>query len=66
MCEGVKRPMIFPMSNPNSKSEAVPADVLKWTDGLRWWRPAAPSIPSRSAAGCCALTQANNAYVFLE
>jgi malate dehydrogenase (oxaloacetate-decarboxylating) len=33
MAKHVKRPMIFPLSNPTRLHEAKPDDLIKWTDG---------------------------------
>ena len=55
MAAGVERPVIFPLSNPTSRAEAVPADLLAWTDGRALIGTGSP-FPG--------VTQTNNSYVF--
>ena len=57
-------PVIFPLSNPTSHSEAVPADLLDWTDGRALVATGSPFAPVRVGDRSRVISQANNLYTF--
>ena len=58
------RPVIFPLSNPTSKSEAVPADLLRWTDGRALVGTGSPFPPVEVDGKLIRISQINNSYIF--
>ena len=64
MAKGVERPMIFPLSNPTDRIEAIPADVIRWTDGRGLVATGTPWEPVPYKGVEYAIGQANNALVY--
>jgi malate dehydrogenase (oxaloacetate-decarboxylating) len=64
MAKGVERPMIFPLSNPTERIEAVPADVIHWTDGRGLVGTGTPWAPVSYKGTNYRIGQANNALVY--
>ncbi len=64
MAKFTPRPIIFPLSNPTSRSEATPADVLAWTQGRAVIGTGSPFPPVQKNGASVRIDQTNNAYVF--
>ncbi|MFJ8467239.1 NAD-dependent malic enzyme [Streptomyces swartbergensis] len=59
-----ERPVIFPLSNPTSHSEAEPADLTRWTDGRALIATGSPFPPLTVDGHEVPVAQSNNVYVF--
>ncbi|MFZ0118664.1 MAG: NAD-dependent malic enzyme [Pseudonocardiaceae bacterium] len=59
-----ERPIIMPLSNPTSKCEALPEDLLRWTDGRALIATGSPFPPVTLGETTYRIAQANNALIF--
>jgi malate dehydrogenase (oxaloacetate-decarboxylating) len=64
MAKNVKRPVIFPLSNPTERSEAMPADLNAWTEGRAVIATGSPFPPLKRGDKDVRIDQNNNAYVY--
>jgi malate dehydrogenase (oxaloacetate-decarboxylating) len=60
----VDRPIVLPLSNPTPRAEAIPADVLAWTDGAALVGTGSPFDPVEVGGRSVPIAQVNNVYVF--
>jgi malate dehydrogenase (oxaloacetate-decarboxylating) len=64
MAQHVDRPVIFPLSNPTSRSEATAEQLVSWTDGRALIGSGSPFAPVNWNGRTYRITQTNNSYIF--
>ena len=64
MASAVKRPIIFPLSNPTELAEATAKDLIHWTDGQALIATGIPSKPVVYNGITYNIGQANNALMY--
>lgn len=64
MASNTERPTIFPLSNPTSRIEARPEDLIAWTDGRALVATGSPFTPVTYQGNQYPIAQCNNSYIF--
>jgi len=64
MHKNCARPIVMPLSNPTSRVEALPEDIIRWTDGQALVATGSPFLPVLYNGKSYPIAQCNNSYIF--
>ncbi|USG63128.1 NAD-dependent malic enzyme [Sneathiella marina] len=64
MAKHTESPIIFPLSNPTSRAEAIPKDLINWTDGKALVATGSPFDAVDYKGETHFIAQSNNTYIF--
>ncbi|BET96308.1 NAD-dependent malic enzyme [Xenorhabdus taiwanensis] len=59
-----ERPVVMPLSNPTSRVEARPEDIINWTEGKALVATGSPFAPVKYDGQEYPIAQCNNSYIF--
>ncbi|MFW1858767.1 NAD-dependent malic enzyme [Acinetobacter defluvii] len=59
-----EHPIVLPLSNPTSRVEAVPVDIIEWTEGRALIATGSPFAPVNYHGQIFNISQCNNSYIF--
>lgn len=64
MAAGTERPIVFALSNPSSRVEAAPEDIIAWSEGRALIATGSPFAPVSWEGQERPVGQANNVFIF--
>ncbi|WP_440682821.1 NAD-dependent malic enzyme [Cysteiniphilum halobium] len=64
MAQNIERPLIMPLSNPNSHCEATPENLIHWTNAKAIIAAGSPFTPVVYQGKTYQISQGNNAFIF--
>lgn len=64
MARYTRRPIVLPLSNPTSKAECTPQELIEWTGGRAIIATGSPFQPVSYQDRTYAIAQCNNVYIF--
>jgi malic enzyme len=64
MAKNIERPIIFPLSNPTSRCEATPQQIVGWTEGKALIGTGSPFGLAQFKGKEVPFAQTNNSYIF--
>ncbi|GLP95407.1 NAD-dependent malic enzyme [Paraferrimonas sedimenticola] len=64
MASHCEQPIVFPLSNPTSRVEATPENILSWTEGKALVATGSPFPPVVLGEEIVPIAQCNNSYIF--
>ncbi|WOE30734.1 MULTISPECIES: NAD-dependent malic enzyme [unclassified Acinetobacter] len=64
LAKNCDQPIVMPLSNPTSRVEAVPSDIINWTEGRALIATGSPFAPVNYHGKIYPIAQCNNSYIF--